>query len=105
MGFALYTGDLVALLGAFGWGTFAAALVPVIALGLNWKRATPLAANTAIVTSLLVNFGIKVSGLQMPYNLHEGAVALVVSLVLFIVVSKLSTPQKIDPDIEAVMDL
>ena len=41
----------------------------------------------------------------MPYNLHEGAVALVVSLVLFIVVSKLSTPQKIDPDIEAVMDL
>jgi len=103
--FALYTGDLVALLGAFGWGTFAAALVPVIALGLNWKRATPLAANTAIVTSLLVNFGIKVSGLQMPYNLHEGAVALVVSLVLFIVVSKLSTPQKIDPDIEAVMDL
>jgi Na+/proline symporter len=26
--FALYTSDLVALLGAFGWGTFAAALVP-----------------------------------------------------------------------------
>ena len=30
--FALFSGDLVALLGAFGWGTFAAALVPTVAI-------------------------------------------------------------------------
>ena len=58
--FALYTGDLVAILGAFGWGTFAAAIVPVVAIGFNWKRATPKAANIAIISSLSINFIIKI---------------------------------------------
>ncbi|KKK78070.1 hypothetical protein LCGC14_2847220, partial [marine sediment metagenome] len=60
-------------LGAFGWGTFAAALFPVVAIGLNWKRATPLAANVAILSSLLINFGIKVIKFQMPFNIDVGA--------------------------------
>ena len=88
--FALYTGDLVALLGAFGWGMFAAALVPVVAIGLNWKRATPLAANVAIVASLLINFGVKITGFTMPYRIDVGAVSLMVSFVLFVGISLLS---------------
>ncbi len=103
--FALYTGDLVALLGAFGWGTFAAALVPVVAFGINWKRATPLAAKVAVISSLVVNFTVKVGGIQMPYNIDVGAFALVVSLALFIGISLMSEPPKLDKDIEAVMDL
>ncbi len=103
--FALYSGDLVALLGAFGWGTFAAALVPVVAIGLNWKRATPLAANVAVITSLLINFGLKVTGVAMPFNIDVGAFALVVSLTLFVTISSLSKPPLLDPDVEAVMDL
>lgn len=103
--FALYTGDLVALLGAFGWGTFAAAIVPVVALGFNWKRATPLAANVAIISSLVINFTVKVGKISMPYNIDVGAFALIVSLTLFIGISLMSTPKKIDADVEAVMDL
>ncbi|MEM8488023.1 MAG: hypothetical protein AAF564_20900 [Bacteroidota bacterium] len=103
--FALYTGDLVALLGAFGWGTFAAAIVPVVAFGLNWKRATALAANVAVISSLVINFTVKVGKISMPYNIDVGAFALIVSLTLFISISMLSTPKEIDPDVEAVMDL
>lgn len=103
--FALYTGDLVAILGAFGWGTFAAALVPVVALGLNWKRATPLAANVAILSSLLINFGIKIMGLRMPFNIDTGAFSLIISLTLFVGISLYSQPPRLDPDVEAVMDL
>ncbi len=103
--FALYTGDLVALLGAFGWGTFAAAIVPVVAFGLNWKRATALAANVAVISSLVINFTVKVGKMSMPYNIDVGAFALIVSLTLFITISMLSTPKEIDPDVEAVMDL
>ena len=103
--FALYTGDLVALLGAFGWGTFAAALVPVVAIGLNWKRATPLAANVAIVTSLSINFGVKLTGYAMPYRIDVGAVSLMVSFVLFVGISLLSQPPRLDPDVEAVMEI
>lgn len=85
--FALYTGDMVALLGAFGWGTFAAAMVPTVAIGLNWSRATAAGACTAIVASLTVNFAFKVSGVAIPLNIDPGAIALLISTVLFILVS------------------
>jgi len=108
-GFALYShyvnDRLVALLGAFGWGTFAAALVPVVAIGLNWKRATPLAANVAIVVSLVVNFSVEVFDLALPHGLHGGTVALVLSLVLFIGISLASRPPELADDVAAVMDM
>lgn len=106
---ALYSGDLVALLGAFGWGTFAAALVPTVAIGFNWKRATPLAVNVAILSSLVVNFGLKLldrfAEIRVPYAINGGAIALLVSLTLFFGISLLSRPRRLDPDIEAVMDI
>ena len=97
--------DLVALLGAFGWGTFAAALVPAVAIGFNWKRATATAANTAIASSLAVNFGIELFGVALPYGINGGFVALLLSMTLFFGISLASPPPRIDPDVEAVMDL
>ncbi len=107
--FALYShyqnARLVAILGAFGWGTFAAALVPAVAIGFNWKRATPAAANAAILTSLAFNFGVEVSGVRIPYGISVGALSLLISLVLFFAISFASKPPRLDPDVEAVMDL
>ncbi len=104
-GFALYSGGLVAILGAFGWGTFAAAIVPTVAIGFNWKRATPAAANTAILTSLIVNFSIKLLKISLPYRIDGGALALLISLTLFVGISLASKPPKLDPEIDAVMDI
>lgn len=98
-------GDLVALVGAFGWGTFAAALVPTVAIGFNWKRATATAAIAAIVTSLTVNFGIKLFEIAIPYGIDGGAIALLISLTVFFAISLASKPPKLDADIEAIMDL
>lgn len=103
--FALYSGDLVAILGAFGWGTFAAAIVPAVTIGFNWKRATWFAANTAIIASLAINFTIKVFKIPVPYNIDVGALSLAVSILLFVSISLLSKPPKIDPDVETVMDM
>ncbi|MCH2594925.1 MAG: hypothetical protein MKZ95_03815, partial [Pirellulales bacterium] len=103
--FALYLNDLVALLGAFGWGTFAAALVPTVAIGFNWKRATAPAAITAIASSLLINFVIRVGDLPIPHGFQVGALSLLVSLILFFSISLCSSPPKLDADIEAVMDM
>jgi len=104
--FALYSGEnLVALLGAFGWGTFAAALVPTVAIGFNWKRATATAANVAIAASLLINFGTRLFGYSMPYGIDTGAVSLMVSLTLFFGISLMSKPPAIDEDVAAVMDM
>ena len=103
--FALYTGDLVAILGAFGWGTFAAALVPVVAIGLNWKRASAPAATTAIIVSLLINIGSQISGFTPPMGIDVGALSMVVSLVLFVGISLMIEQPKLHPDVEAIMDL
>jgi Na+/proline symporter len=97
--------DLVALLGTFGWGTFAAALVPTVTIGFNWKRATATAANTAIITGLAVNFAIEIFDVMIPYGINGGAIALLVSLTLFFGISLASPAPKLDPDIDAVMDL
>ncbi len=102
--FALYSGDLVAILGAFGWGTFAAALVPVVALGLNWKRATALAAKTAILVSLSINFAFRLLDVEVPWGIDPGAISLLVSLTLFVGISLASRPPVLDPDIERLMD-
>jgi len=104
--FALYSGQrIVGLLGAFGWGTFAAAIVPTVAIGFNWKRATPLAANVAIITSLVVNFGTKLFGWQLPYAFDVGAFSLLLSLTLFVGISLASRRPTLDPEIETVIDL
>lgn len=103
--FATYSDDLVAILGAFGWGTFAAALVPVVTIGFNWKRATALAANTAMILSLAINLGIKLLKIDIPYRIDAGAIALLVSLTVFFGISLLSKPPRLDSDVEAVMDL
>ncbi len=107
--FALYSHyeneRLVALLGAFGWGTFAAALVPTVAIGFNWKRATATAANTAIVASLTINFGLELLDVQIPYGIHGGTISMLVSIALFFGISLLSPPPRLAPDIEAVMDV
>jgi Na+/proline symporter len=103
--FALSTGDLVALLGAFGWSTFAAAIVPTVAIGFNWRRATSLACNVAIVSSLLINFGLKLFDIQLPHGFHGGAFSLLVSLTLFFAISILSPQESIDADVEEVLDL
>ncbi len=106
--FAYYlssNGDLVALMGAFGWGTFAAALVPTVAIGMNWKRANPYAAIAAIVSSLSINFLIKLTDFTIPYGIDGGAASLIVSLALFFGLSYALPQQKLDPDIEAIMDM
>ncbi len=104
--FVLYSHeDIIALLGTFGWGTFAAALVPAVAIGFNWKRATATAVNVAIAASLTLNFSIWFFDWTVPFSINGGALSLLLSLTLFFGISLASPQGKIDADIEAVMDL
>lgn len=107
--FALYShfqdATLVALLGAFGWATFAAGIFPVIAIGLNWKGATAMGAIVAIIASLLINFIVQLAAVPIPYGISGGLIAFVSSLVLFIGVSLITRGRALDKDIDAVMDI
>lgn len=102
---ALSSGQLIALLGAFGWGTFAAALVPVVLIGLNWKQASARAAIAAISVSLLINFAIQLWQIQIPYAISGGFLAMLTSMILFIGLSLIEKPKALPKDIDRIMEL
>lgn len=106
--FALYSHnvnqELIAFLGIFGSATFAAALVPVVAIGFNWRRATPRAANCAIVASLAINVAMELGDVRLPLGIEGGIVAMLVSLALFLGISLAEPAPALAPDIEAVLD-
>lgn len=108
-GFALYShfqdATLVALLGAFGWGTFAASIFPVVAVGLNWRGATVAGAVTAISAALTINFVVQLAGIVLPYGISGPLVAFITSMVLFIGVSMVTPKPDLPSDIDRVLDI
>ena len=108
-GFALFShyrdATLVALLGAFGWGTFAASLFPVLAIGLNWKRATTAGAVAAVVSALAVNFSVQLAGISLPWGISGGLAAFITSLVLFFAVSYATPRPILAQDIDRMMEI
>ncbi len=107
--FALYMENLVALLGTFGWGTFAAAIVPSVAIGLNWKRATARACWLSIAVSIGLNFSLELAARYelyvLPGGMAVGAFSLLASLAVFVGVSWLDSEKRLPRDIDAVMGL
>lgn len=107
--FALYMNTLVALLGVFGWGTFASAIFPPVVLGLVWPKATKHGAIGSMVISLLINFVLEVGGKYglkvLPTGVVNGAFALAVSIIAFIVISLLtqSSAPRLDQRLEEVI--
>lgn len=92
--FSMYLDTLVALLGVFGWGTFAAAIFPAVVVGLVWRGATRQGALASIVLSILINFVLEIGArygfTPLPEGVVNGAFALAVSLVVFVGVSLLT---------------
>lgn len=82
--------DLLALLGVIGWGLWAAAFVPVLALGLGW----PLAHRSGAIASLLValggSIGLRTGLLEPPAGLRGDEILLVASCAVFLAVSMLA---------------
>ncbi len=82
-------GDLVALLGTFAFGTFAAALAPALAVGLNWPGVTARAAAASIATGLVANLGLELLARRapLPGGALPSAVALAASFTVLFAVS------------------
>ncbi len=110
---ALGYGDLIALLGTFAFGTFAAALAPVLAIGLNWGRVTGVAATASIVAGMVAAVGLEVGaraagGLDRLIPVAPGVlpsvVAIAVSVAVLLAVSLGQRgPAEEDPLVEAIL--
>ncbi len=92
--FSFYMDTLVALLGVFGWGTFASAVFPTVVLGLIWKKATKQGAVSSIIIALGLNFFLEISQkygmVFLPEGVVVGAFSLAISIMTFITVSLLT---------------
>jgi len=102
---------LVAFLGIFGWGVFAATLVPALAIGLNWAGATRAGAIASISTGLVITLALETLAFfrifAFPSGVTASAIALVASLLVFLSVSWLTratAPATLAPDVRAVME-
>lgn len=88
---AQVSGTLVAFLGIFGWGLFAATLVPALAVGLNWEGATRAGAIASIGTGLALTLVFETLGYFGVYSFPEGVTvsgaSLVASILVFFAVS------------------
>jgi Na+/proline symporter len=109
---AQYSGTMVAFLGIFGWGLFASALVPALAIGLNWEGATPAGAIASIGTGLLVTLSLETAAyfklFTFPAGVTASAVALVLSILVFFAVSWLtraSAAESLDADVRLIMEM
>jgi Na+/proline symporter len=106
------SGATVAFLGIFGWGLFSSALVPALAVGLNWQGATRAGAMASIATGLLLTLGLETTAylklFTFPAGVTASAVAMVASFLIFFVVSLLTretAASTLDPDVRLVMEL
>ena len=109
---AQFSGTMVAFLGIFGWGLFGSALVPALAIGLNWEGATPAGAVASIATGLLVTLSLETAAyfkvFTFPAGVTASAVALVLSILVFFLVSwatRRSAAAALDSDVRLIMEM
>ena len=57
IGFAALSGDMVAILGTYGFGTLAAATFPIFVIGLLWRRASSRGVMLGMLTALITTLG------------------------------------------------
>jgi Na+/proline symporter len=99
---AFWSRELVALLGAIGYGLHAAALVPTLVIGLHWSRATAagVVASTLVAVAGSIYFfiaqqlGLAASrGWWTPsHGFPSVALVMLLSLITFVVASFISQP-------------
>ncbi len=103
---AFWTDDLIALLGTYAFGIFAAGLTPALAVGLHWKRVTPAAASASIAVGALLSAAPRLTTwLPWADGVLPSAVALCASFLTLFAVTLATRPAPLPPDVDTVMDL
>lgn len=117
IGFAAVSGDMVAILGTYGFGTLAAATFPIFVIGLLWKGASSQGVMAGMLTALLstlAGVGIELSkrlGVSdfswpggVPWYVFVMAAAVLVTIAVSLVTHG-ATGRDLDRRVRLAMDL
>ena len=101
---SIYSSEMVALLGTFGWGTLVSATFPIFVVGLLWDRCTSAGALVGIAYSFVFNILPLVSSFKYPSALPAYFITSAVAVALTVIVSLFTKP-KLNEASKAVLDL
>lgn len=117
IGFAAVSGDMVAILGTYGFGTLAAATFPIFIIGLLWKGASSQGVMLGMLTALVTTVGgvgielLKRFGMSdfawpggVPWYVFVMAAAVLVTI-LASLVTRGAKGDDLDKRVEMAMDL
>ena len=117
IGFAALSGDMVAILGTYGFGTLAAATFPIFVIGLLWKGASSQGVLLGMLTALVTTLGgvgielMKRSGLTeftwpggVPWYVFVMAASVIVTIAASLVTHG-ATGDQLDRRVRLAMDL
>lgn len=102
--FSITQGQMVAILGTFGWGTLMSATFPVFVLGLLWKRANEKGVMVGTITALALNIA-SFAGFKWPGALPWYFNVITISMTVTVVISLLTKEQTLNKKVEVVIEL
>jgi len=103
--FSITQGEMVAILGTFGWGTLMSATFPVFILGLLWKKASVKGVMAGSVMALILNIVSFLNLIPWPGALPWYFNVITISIITTVVVSLLAKDEVLDKKVEAVIEL
>ena len=101
---SVFSSEMVALLGTFGWGTLVSATFPIFVVGLLWDRCTTAGALVGIAYSFVFNILPLVTSFAYPSSLPGYFITSAVAVALTVIVSLFTKP-KLNAASKAVLDL
>jgi len=102
---SIFSSEMVALLGTFGWGTLVSATFPIFVVGLLWDRCTEAGALVGIAYSCIFNILPLVTGFAYPSALPGYFLTSAIAVALTVVVSLLTKKPQHSEAMQAVLDL
>jgi Na+/proline symporter len=101
---SIYSTQMVALLGTFGWGTLVSATFPVFVIGLLWERANEAGVLCGIGVSFVLNV-LSLTTFQWSGGLPAYFNICAISVAVTVLVSLITPKQKLSPALKEVINL
>jgi Na+/proline symporter len=93
---SIYSTQMVALLGTFGWGTLVSGTFPVFVIGLLWDRCNEKGALCGTIVSLVFNI-VPFFGFKYPSALPNYFITSALAVAVTVLVSLLTRRQETSP--------
>ena len=102
---SVFSSEMVALLGTFGWGTLVSGTFPVFVVGLLWDRCNAKGVMVGLAYSVIFNILPLVSGFAYPSALPGYFITSAIAVALTVIISLILPKQKLNAASQAVLDL